>query len=359
METLLIVLISLLVAFCAVYYWLKGSEQRAFDQLDALYHRRFPGRPMDAPEQRQILDVLERARPLLKLPLRQQLSALRSFLDAMFASHEFNVEFRSVAGPVSGEWVIASGADPTRRTLYIHGGAFTMGSPQSHRVLTANFARLTGGVVFAVDYRLMPESWRSTGIEDCRAAYRWLLEHGPDGVLPLQALFVGGDSAGGNLTLSTIAWARDSGLRAADAAIALSPLTDATLAAPSFKRNLGTDPMLAPMFGKIARLPLMLRPFVGWGMSQQRPCKPAVSPLHGDLTHLPPVLIQASESEMLIDDCQRYVAKAVAAGTRAELQSWQNMVHVWQMFDEYLPEAREALDEIGRFIDRHAPRHPS
>ena len=91
--------------------------------------------------------------------------------------------------------------------------------------------------MLAIDYRLMPEHPRRAGIEDCRTAYRWMLEHGPDGAAPAQAVFVAGDSAGGNLTLSLIAWVRDQGLRAPDAAVALSPLTDATLASPSLRTN--------------------------------------------------------------------------------------------------------------------------
>jgi hypothetical protein len=72
-------------------------------------------------------------------------------------------------------------------TLYIHGGAFMMGSPHSHRTLTTRFSAMAGGAVLAIDYRLMPEHPRRAGIEDCRSAYRWLLANGPDGAAPAQA----------------------------------------------------------------------------------------------------------------------------------------------------------------------------
>lgn len=357
METLWIALIITAAVIFGLSYWLRGVSQHAYGHLAPSHQRRFPGRPMDTPEQKQVLALLEGVKPLTSLPLRERTVALRKFMDAMFVDHAHEAQFRPVqAGDVRAEWVIVPGADPSRRTLYIHGGAFMMGSPTSHRPLTEHFSRLTGGAVLAVDYRLMPEFERDAGIEDCRNAYRWLIDNGPDGPAPLSALFVAGDSAGGNLALSVIAWARDAGLRPADAAVALSPATDATLVNPALKANLATDPMLSPMFGKIARLPGFLRPFVGWLMSQRRPSDPAVSPLHGDLARLPPVLIQVSECEMLYDDCKRYVAKAVAAGSSAELQSWQNMVHVWQLFDRQLPEAGAALAQIGLFIERHAPR---
>jgi monoterpene epsilon-lactone hydrolase len=199
-------------------YWLRGASQDAHGHLAPSHQRRFSGRPMDAPEQRQVLALLEGVKPLTRLPLRERIAALRKFMDALFVDHAHQAQFRPVqAGDVRAEWVIVPGADSSRRTLYIHGGAFMMGSPTSHRPLTEHFSRLTDGAVLAVDYRLMPEFKRSVGIEDCRSAYRWLIDNGPEGPAPVSALFVAGDSAGGNLTLSVIAWARDAGLRTANA----------------------------------------------------------------------------------------------------------------------------------------------
>jgi acetyl esterase/lipase len=252
--------------------------------------------------------------------------------------------------------VLAPVADPSRRTLYIHGGAFVLGSPKSHRNLTARFAELSGGAVLAIDYRLMPEHPRRAGIDDCRTAYRWLLDHGPDGAQPATAVFVAGDSAGGNLALSLVHWVRDQGLRAPDAVVALSPLTDATLSSPSLQRNVSTDPMLGPLFGKMALVPQTLLLWLGWLQTRINPRDPVVSPLRADLSGLPPVLVQASELEMLFDDSVRYVNRAQAAGSPVRLQRWNHMVQVCQIFNPELPEAREALAEIGKFLDAAAPR---
>ena len=134
--------------------------------------------------------------------------------------------------------------------------------------------------------------------------------NGPDGAAPAQAVFVAGDSAGGNLTLSLIAWVRDTGLRAPDAAVALSPLTDATLASPSMRANVHSDAMLGPLFGKLARVPRWLMLWVGWLQTRINPSDPVISPVRGDLSRLPPVLVQASEVEMLLDDARRYVNQA-------------------------------------------------
>lgn len=345
------------MALAGLFFWLRGRQHHDFDALAHPHVERFPGAHPSESGHRRLAELMRETEPFLKLPMREQLAAMRAFMDKLGAAREHGARITAVAaGPVRGEWVCLPGADPARRTLYIHGGAFTMGSPQSHRPLTAHFARLTGGAVFAVDYRLMPENRRADGIADCRAAYRWILDHGPDGPAPLSALVVAGDSAGGNLTLSTIAWARDAGLRPADAVVALSPFTDASFGSPSMKANIDTDTFLGPMFGKIARLPAFLHPFVGWVMSQARPSHPDISPLHGELHGLPPILVQASQTEMLYDDGHRYVAKAIAAGTPARLQTWNHMPHVWQFFDEYLSEADHAIDEIGGFLAERLPK---
>ena len=241
--------------------------------------------------------------------------------------------------------------------LYIHGGGFVLGSPKSHRTLTHRFSALTGAAVLAVDYRLMPEHSRMAGIEDCRNAYRWMLENGPHGPEPARVVFIAGDSAGGNLTLSLVAWVRDQGLRQPDAAVALSPLTDSTLGSPSLKANQRTDAMLGPLLGPLTRVPRVLLLWASWFQNRVNPRNPLVSPVFGDLSGLPPVLIHASEAEMLIDDCRRYVNRARAAGSPVALQTWHHVVHVWHIFNPELAEAREALAHIGRFLA--AASHPS
>jgi monoterpene epsilon-lactone hydrolase len=290
-------------------------------------------------------------------PRRQHLGLLRTYMDSMNAHRTFDAQFTNVdAGGVPAEWVLLPGADTNRRTLYIHGGAWTMGSPLSHRVITAKFAEITGGAVLVIDYRLMPEHPRMAGIEDCRTAYRWLLDNGPQGPGAAQSIFVAGDSAGGNLTLSLIAWVRDQGLRAPNAAVALCPATDATLGSPSLKTNLPTDAMLGPLFGKLARLPRSSLLWFGLFQNRIRPGNPLVSPLFGDLSRLPPLLIQASSIEMLLDDSVRYANKAAAAGSPVTLHTWNHVVHVWHIFDPELTEARQAFEEINKFLAAHRTR---
>jgi acetyl esterase/lipase len=338
----------------AVFH-LRGADMSAFD---APTGERFALGDAPSPQLQGVLTMLSRMQLSLRgVPLRQRNAALRVAMDGMFADRELDARFVQVdCGGVPGQWVLAPGADPRRRLLYIHGGAFMLGSPTSHRTLTSRLSQLTGGAVLAVDYRLMPEHPRRAGIDDCRAAYRWMLDHGPNGAEAADAVFVAGDSAGGNLTLSLLNWVRDLGLRAPDAAAALSPLTDATLASPSLRANVATDPMLGPLFGPMARVPTVLLLWMGWLQTRINPRDPIVSPLRADLSGLPPVLLQASEVEMLFDDSVRYVNRAQAAGSPVRLQRFGHMVHVWQIFNPELPEAREALAEIGKFLETAAPR---
>ncbi len=282
---------------------------------------------------------------------RNRLQAIRGYMDSLSDGIEFACQFQEVAeGQLRGEWVLAPGCDPRRRLLYIHGGAWLAGSPRSHRTVTDRLARLTGAAVFSLDYRLLPEHRRRDGIEDCRNAWRWLLVNGPGGPEPLDYGMVAGDSAGGSLTLGLLAWIRDEGLRAPDAAIAFSPSTDVTMSGPSMRTNLGTDHMLGPMFGWMSRVPKTLLLWLTWLNNRIVPAHADVSPLRGNLAGLPPVLIQASEQEMLLDDARRYVAKAQEAGSPVELQTWPHMVHVWQIFTPELPEAEEAYANIAEFL---------
>lgn len=282
---------------------------------------------------------------------RGRIARMRNYMDSISDTQDIDAQITPVnAAGVPAEWVLAPGADPARRVLYIHGGGFFVGSPKSHRNITSNFSRVANAAVLAIDYRLMPEHSRQAGIDDCRTAYRWLINNGPQGLGAAERIYVAGDSAGGNLTLSLIAWLRGRPLRQPDAAVALSPVTDSTLVSPSLAANLKTDAMLGPAFGSLVSIPRPLLWWASWLMSRIKPSDPVVSPVLGDLSGLPPTLVHASEAEMLLDDARRYVNKAVAAGSPVQLQTWEHMVHVWHIFQPNLREAREAWQEIERFL---------
>ncbi len=348
--TWLIVLVAVVIV-CGLItvFYLRGED---LSQFDLPAGQRFDLGHDPSEEHDAVVASLELGvAPLRAAPVRERLKLMRAFMDNMSSGLELASTFTPAdAGGVPGEWVQAPGADPARRLLYIHGGAFTMGSPVSHRNITNRFSEVSGAVVLAIDYRLMPEHSRMAGIEDCRVAYQWLLNNGPEGSGAPGRVYVAGDSAGGNLTLSLISWLRDQGLQAPNAVVALSPATDMTMASPSLQKNLATDPMLAPMFRGLARVPKPALWWAVWLQARKPPNSPVLSPVYGDLAGLPPTLVHASEAELLLDDARRYVNRAVAAGSPARLQTWAHMVHVWHMFYPQLEESREAWDEIGRFI---------
>ena len=285
----------------------------------------------------------------------EKLAAKRARFERIGTTRKFDAEFVDdvidVDGlQVPGQWTLVKGHDPDRRLLYLHGGAFTVGSPVSHRAITTNLAKRTGCAVFAPDYRLMPENPRMASIEDARASYRWILDNGPNGPAEVNALAVAGDSAGGNLTLMLSNWVRDAGLRPADAVIAISPATDSTAESPSIRGNLETDLMLKPLVTPLTKIPRWIFLWLSWRINKISPASPLVSPVRDDLSNLPPTLIHVSSAELLYDDAVRYVNKAQSQGSPAVLQSWAHMCHVWHVFDEMLPEAHHALDEIAEFM---------
>lgn len=287
-----------------------------------------------------------------------KLRAKRERFDRAGLTRKFDCTFKQTTvtigeHKVEGEWVIAKGTDPNKRILYIHGGANTVGSAISHRPITTNLAERTGCIVFAANYRLMPENSRMDGIEDCRMVYQWLLENGPDGPAHAEKIAVGGDSAGGNLTLSLINWVRDQNMRAADAVFAISPATDSTCTSPSLKANFETDLMLMPLVAPLLKLPRTVLLWLLWRGMKMSPADPVISPVFADLSNLPPTLVHVSSAEILYDDAKRYVAKAQSQGSPAEIQIWAHMAHVWHIFDNMLPEARDALDEIAVFLRKN------
>ncbi|MCH8814938.1 MAG: alpha/beta hydrolase [Chloroflexi bacterium] len=246
------------------------------------------------------------------------------------------------ADGVPGEWISAPGADPETVVYYLHGGAYSVGSVNSHRQLIANISRATGARAFAIDYRLAPENPFPAAIEDATKAYRWLLNRGID---PARVVLAG-DSAGGGLAAATLLSLRDAGDPLPAAAVLISPWTDMEGLGESMKTKADVDPMIAP-------------DTLGEGASAYLggadPRNPLASPIHADLSGLPPMLIQVGGSEVLLDDSTRLAAKAEADGVDVTLEVWDEMIHVWHFFAVMLPEGQQAIDRIAEFLRQHVP----
>lgn len=347
-------LLLALALLLALLPWLVARLLLEAPDLSAWDHpeeQRFAGAPHSPAAQAVLARIQQLRQSTAQAPLHKRLQATRQAWDQLFADQTPDADFIPIRQDgIQGEWVLAPGVDPARRTLYVHGGSYVLGSPRTHRPLTTAFSRVSGGAVLALDYRLMPEHRRMAGIMDTRQAYQWMLAHAPAGESPAGTAFVAGDSAGGNLVLALLLWLRDRGLREPDAAVVLSPQTDSTMSSPSMVANMASDPMLGPNFGLLVRLPRWLLLWAVCLQCRMSPRRPVVSPVLGELSRLPPTLIQLSSTEMLCDDGRRYAARARAAGSPVLLQSWTDMVHVWQLFNPELPEAQQALEEIARFL---------
>ncbi len=249
----------------------------------------------------------------------------------------------AVVGGVEGEWIERAGglrqaAVGPRVVLYLHGGGYFLSSPRAHRPLTTAFARAARARVFAPDYRLAPEHPFPAALDDALAAYRGLLALG----IPASRIIVAGDSAGGGLALALLVAAREAGLPRAAAAVCFSPWTDLACTGGTLVAN---DARCAMFRG--AAVPLWARLYLG----ATEPTHPLASPLYADLRGLPPLLLHASASEVLLDDTLRFARRARAAGVPVELALWDDVPHVWQMWWRVLPEARESLAGVARFID--------
>ena len=245
-----------------------------------------------------------------------------------------------VAGlDVPCEWVVTPGADPDVRLLYIHGGGFVSGSPGRYLPLATHISKAAKCVVLMPDYRLAPEHPFPAGLNDCVQAHEWMRTHSPTGKSPAKATFISGDSAGGNLTLTTLLALRDRKMMLPLGAIPISSTTDLTLASESIKSV--HDPVLT-----WTTMPVFRDMYLG----KQDPTNPLASPVFGNYHGIPPMLIQAGEHEMLRDDSVRVAKKARAEGVSVKLEIWPGMFHVFQSREPLLPEGEEAIAHIADFM---------
>jgi monoterpene epsilon-lactone hydrolase len=246
-------------------------------------------------------------------------------------------------GEIPCEWVLAPGADPDVRLLYLHGGGWVSGSGGNYLPLAADISKAAKCAVLLPEYRLAPEHPFPAGLEDCVAAHDWLVANGPSGPGKAKATFVAGDSAGGNLTLATLLALRDRKRPLPAGGIAISAATDFTLSSASLKDV--QDPIIS------ART---MPEFRDRYLQKTDPRNPLASPVFGDFHGIPPLLIQVGEHEMLRDDSVRVAEKARADGVRVKFDVWPGMVHVFHI--RGLPESREAIEQIAEFIRSEKPK---
>lgn len=241
-------------------------------------------------------------------------------------------------GTPAGEWLRPAAFG--RTVLYLHGGGYFSCSVETHRPVCAQIARRAKAQVYSVEYRLAPEHPFPAGIEDAVSAYAQVLASG----VPSSNLIIAGDSAGGGLALSCLLEARTRSLPMPAGVVLFSPWTDLTLSGESMRTMAARDAMFRPEI-----FPAVVSAYLGAQSSKD----PLASPLFADLSGLPPLMIWASEHEILSSDATRLHAAALAQGVQTELHLAAGLPHVWPIMVS-LPEAKAALVKVAEFISRRA-----
>lgn len=241
----------------------------------------------------------------------------------------------------SAEWSIAPGSDPSRVLLFFHGGGYCSGSILSHRRLVTEAGRAARMRTLAVAYRLAPENPFPAALEDATAAWRFLLAQG----MSPGDMAVGGDSAGGGLTIALLNTLRDAGGELPACAWLISPWTDLTLSGTTLAAKDAIDPIIHKGY-----LAALAAAYLASGIESR---DPRVSPLYADLKGLPPLLIQVGSAETLLADATRFASAAGAADVAVTLEIWPHMIHAWPLWNARVRAGRRALAGAGAFMRRH------
>ena len=248
------------------------------------------------------------------------------------------VEQISIRG-IPCEWLIPPLSDKDCVIIYLHGGSYIAGSPNSHRSIAARIGKASKIPVLFIDYSLAPENPFPAALEDVIKVYTWLLEQNKKS----NKIIIAGDSAGGGLTLATLIKLRDENMVLPAAAVCLSPWTDLALTGDSVKTKAKEEVMVTKS---------ELQQSVKLYLKEADSKNPLASPLYADLKGLPPLLLQTGTKEIILDDTTRFAKKAIEADVDVTADIWPGMWHVFQIFGNLMPESKKAIEKIGEFIQK-------
>lgn len=235
------------------------------------------------------------------------------------------------------EWHVPAGCENAPVIYFLHGGIYIMGSPASHRRLVSYIAKEAGMRALVPDYRLAPENRFPCALEDSLSIYRQLLAEGFDS----SAIAIGGDSAGGNLSMATVLALRDAGDELPAACFLISPWLDMTNEGESRRSRAEADPWFNPDHVPASAAKMF---------SEFELRNPLVSPVFADASGLPPTFIQVGDDEILLSDSTRMAENIQKTGGEVELEIWPKMWHVFQFFIGQMPESMQAIENIGQFL---------
>lgn len=284
-------------------------------------------------------DLIRAMRETDSLPL-DDVAGQRELMEAQQSIHSIPQDIVSEdiqIGDYRARMVRAPDVNQDAVVLYLHGGAYIMGSIDTHHELMARMSRAAHMQVLGIDYRLAPEHTYPAAVDDAVHAYDWLLSQG----LRSERLIIAGDSAGGGLTMAALLALKAQKKPLPGAAVLLSPWADMSGAGESRKTCADTDPMISAD---------AIEATASMYLGGQPADSPGASPVFGDLSGLPPLLIQVGENEVLLSDSIRLHENAQAAGVQSALHVFPGAFHVFQAIPD-LPESAQALAEIAVFCE--------
>lgn len=247
------------------------------------------------------------------------------------------IESLTINAHITADWIIPATADGKKTILYFHGGGYSAGSSLSHRPLCARLAHHSGCRILSVNYRLAPEHKYPAALEDALDSYQWLLQS-----FPPQQIVIAGDSAGGGLVMAALLSIKQKKLPLPAGAVGLSAWLDLECSSPSYQSNKDID-LMANGDG----LRFVGRAYAGKKINRD----PLISPFYAqDLGGLCPLLLLIGSAETLLDENIHFAEQVKKEGGPVELQIWPHMVHVWPSLYDVVPEAKMAMEGIGRWI---------
>lgn len=292
---------------------------------------------MPSTEHEDIVAMISGGLGLDALSVEEQRAAMEATADMFPVATGVTVREIDADG-VPADWLTVDDGETDRVILYFHGGAYVMGSRNTHRGLASRIARAANAQVLLPEYRLAPEHPFPAAVEDARRCWKWLLAEGH----PPERIAIAGDSAGGGLALATLLALKEEGAPLPGCAVGMSPWTDLEGTGPSARPDAVDDPMLTPEGLRTS----------GSQYAAGDLQHPFAAPLYGNLQNLPPLLLQVGTREVLLSDSIRFADKARAAGVDVSIEIKEGLIHVWQMF-EHVPEAESAVARVGAFIGSH------
>lgn len=274
------------------------------------------------------------------LNLSAPIPELRIAADKMYATLPVagDITYRTESvGDLKGEWTVSPEARDTHVLYYIHGGAFLIGSPETHRGEISELGRAGKMKTFSLAYRLAPEHPFPEPLEDIFDGYLWLLAQG----YAAKNIIICGDSAGGNATINLLLFARDRGIAMPAGGIPISPWIDLGQSGETYRTREGIDPIV-----NLKAIKAQAAAYLGGA----DPNLPVASPIYADVHGLPPIYIIVGEAEEMLSEALKFTHNAAMAGVHVKFEVWPQMIHNFPLWHSLLPEGRDAIKKAGEFM---------